>query len=317
MLNDIFEQLKNGKVSGFPHIEKKGTLAVGIVESTPVVWKGRLLRFEWLRGPGFGGNSNKIGIEEGCFHFVDMETNEWTKPFAIGYSFGCAHVEEEKMYVFGSRGLAGGSAIDTFVSDDLENWEKIGELEVPKEFNIFNSSVCKGPDKYMMTIEIGGKSPLVGTVFTNFFAESKDLAHWNLLPMDRYEYSKERYTACPVLRYVNGFYYMIYLERMPCHRYVPYIVRTVDFEHFEMGIKSPVLWYGEEDRRIYREDWLTEEEKELVKSCVDTNNSDVDICEFNGKTVILYSWGNQATHEFLALAEYDGPMQEFLKSFFN
>ena len=36
-----------------------------------------------------------------------------------------------------------------------------------------------------------------------------------------------------------------------------------------------------------------------------------------GKTLITYSWGNQYGKEFLALAEYDGSSEEFLKSFFE
>ena len=35
-----------------------------------------------------------------------------------------------------------------------------------------------------------------------------------------------------------------------------------------------------------------------------------------GKTVIMYSWGNQHGKEFLAMAEYDGSLQELLESFF-
>ena len=49
---------------------------------------------------------------------------------------------------------------------------------------------------------------------------------------------------------------------------------------------------------------------------VDCNNSDFDLCDYQGKTVITYSWGNQFGKEFLALAEYDGPSSEFLQSFF-
>ena len=38
---------------------------------------------------------------------------------------------------------------------------------------------------------------------------------------------------------------------------------------------------------------------------MDLNNSDVDFCEFRGKTIITYSWGNQQGTEFLAEAVYD------------
>ena len=64
--------------------------------------------------------------------------------------------------------------------------------------------------------------------------------------------------------------------------------------------------------------WRPEFAKDIdrIENAVNTNNSDIDLCEFGGKTVIVYSWGNQLGHEFLAIAEYDGSEEEFLKSFF-
>ena len=59
------------------------------------------------------------------------------------------------------------------------------------------------------------------------------------------------------------------------------------------------------------------EELHYIANAVDCNNSDFDMCEFECKTVITYSWGNQHGKEFLALAEYDGTNEEFLKSFFE
>ena len=49
---------------------------------------------------------------------------------------------------------------------------------------------------------------------------------------------------------------------------------------------------------------------------MDRNNSDVDFCEFRGKTIITYSWGNQQGTEFLAEAAYEGTLASFLKGFF-
>jgi hypothetical protein len=46
------------------------------------------------------------------------------------------------------------------------------------------------------------------------------------------------------------------------------------------------------------------------------NNSDVDFCEFRGRTIIYYSWGDQQGTEFLAEAVYDGSLASFLKGFF-
>ena len=46
------------------------------------------------------------------------------------------------------------------------------------------------------------------------------------------------------------------------------------------------------------------------------NNSDIDFCEYKGKLIINYSWGNQQGTEFLAEAVFDGSLKEFIKALF-
>ncbi len=72
---------------------------------------------------------------------------------------------------------------------------------------------------------------------------------------------------------------------------------------------------SEEDKRIANPK-LTAEQQAKVAGAVDRNNSDMDFCEFRGKTIITYSWGNQQGTEFLAEAVYDGTLASFLKRFF-
>lgn len=61
---------------------------------------------------------------------------------------------------------------------------------------------------------------------------------------------------------------------------------------------------------------LSEEERAHIAAAKNINNSDVEVCEFEGKTIIYYSWGNQQGTEFLAYARYNGPVKEFLTGFF-
>ncbi|MBQ8813144.1 MAG: hypothetical protein IJZ85_01420 [Lachnospiraceae bacterium] len=296
---------------------KKGTLDIDIVESTPVVWKDRLLRFEWIRnntiGRGYYGNQ-----EDCCyFRFTDMETEESTKPFGHNMYFGSAHVEGDTAYAFGVTENAG-NVMKVLWSKDMTTWESKEILKLSDRLRIYNNSVCKGRDGYYMAIELGGDAEVVGEPFTIVFAKSQDLLNWELMEMGEHVYSRERYTACPVLRYCPGDdrYYMIYLEGLPCHRWQPYIVRTTDFSAFELGLKNPIMFSDDDDKIVQCPEKFTAEQLAYIKGAIDCNNSDVDICEFNGKTVILYSWGNQLGKEFLAEAEYDGPMEEFLHSFF-
>lgn len=317
MLLDIYDSLRNGKEKPYKGIQKLGTVKIDVVETTPVVWKGALIRFEWVRNSKHQLNGHTVE-KEGYYHFVNMQTEEEVgRPFGYGHSFGCCHNENGRMFVHGVRGNGGGSVLDGFWSDDLENWQEFNVFTFDQCFRLFNTSVCKGPDElFYMAIENGGIMPEVGARFTNFFARSSDLVHWNLMDIKKYVYAKERYTACPVIRYNNGWFYMIYLESLPCHRWVPYIVRTKDFAEYELGIRNPVMWFDESDKILYNNDWFTAEEKTEIVNSIDCNNSDIDLCEYEGKTVIVYSWGNQLGREYLARAVYDGPMSEFFESFF-
>ena len=109
---------------------------------------------------------------------------------------------------------------------------------------------------------------------------------------------------------------MVYLEGLPCHRWLPYIVRSRDLLEFELGLVNPIMCFDDDDKIIQRPEEFNQEQIDYITNAVDCNNSDVDFCEYNGKTVILYSWGNQYGKEFLAEASYDGTLQEFLESFF-
>jgi len=318
MLKDYIQPLRQGKMPARKRLEKKGTLAIGIVESTPVVWKGQLLRLESF------GNLHKLGEyppeKAHCAHFVDMETGRTTPRFAFENVYCSCYTENGKMYVYGtdeSDPNAEGKAIHVFTSDDLINWEKTTALPFPLEgMRAFNTSVCKGPDCYIMAIEIGGTHPLVGEPFTIVFAQSRDLIHWEMLPMEDCAYDRDRYTACPVIRYHDGFYYMIYLEGAPAYRWIPYIVRTADFREFELGLTNPIMFPSHEDKKVIRPERYSQEQLAYLANGINSNNSDIDMCEHNGKTVIVYCWGNQLSAQNLALAEYDGPEEEFLKSFF-
>ena len=319
MITDYRGFLKTCKATEKKPIKKLGTIRVGIVESTPIVWKNELLLFEWLRPAHSGTGRFFEERTEGYFHFANMETDEEVgKPFAFSHSYGCAYEENGTMYGFGSAAADGeATSISVFWSNDLENWESKTAVELPEGLTSYNTSVCKDDKGYVMAIEVYGPKDIIGNYFTVIFARSENLLDWELMPIDKHIYTKERYSACPTIRYYDGYYYIVYLEIMPYFRLVPYIVRTKDIETFEPGHVLPVLMYDDDDRKVIHPERFTAEELEYIKTAVDINNSDVDFCNYNGKTVISYSWGNQMGTEFLALAEYDGTEQEFLESFFK
>jgi len=293
---------------GKPSIVKLGTIDCDMVETTPIVFQNRLYRFEYVRS---NYKPNKTGVP--FFRFIDVESGESTPAFAHGFHLGSAHVEDDKVFVYGIDAW-GGSKVNVFWSRDLEDWHSELALTLPG-CGIYNNSVCRGRDRYVMAIEFGEPAELVGVRFTIFFAESNDLLKWRMRPLDEV-FSRDRYTACPVIRWVDGYYYMVYLEQTPKLTYEPHIVRSKDLFDWQASPFNPVMHPSAEDKKIANER-LTVEQRNRILNAVNINNSDMDFCEFNGETVIYYSWGDQKGTEFLAEAVYNDGLESFLKSFFS
>lgn len=291
---------------GPPIITKIGTLDVDMVETTPVVFQGKLYRFEYVRRDY---HANTTG--DSCFRFIDVGTGQPTPSFAKGYHLGSALVDGDTIYVFGVNQW-GGAHMHVFWSKDLITWGDQTAFELPG-WEIFNNAVCKGPEGYVMAFEIGAPPEETGNAFTSRFSTSKDLKTWTLSPPD-WVYTRERYSACPAIRYLEGFYYHIHLESYPGY-WAPHIVRTKDFVSWEESPFKPIMKHSDEDRAPANPQ-LSEKHRARIAGALNRNNSDVDFCEFQGRTVIYYSWGNQEGVEHLAEAVYEGPESAFLKGFF-
>jgi len=295
--------------SGFdkPFIRKIGTIDCDMVETTPIIFHGRLYRFEYVRE---NYKPNRTGAS--YFRFIDVESLEATPRFAVGYHLGCAYAYEGTVFVYGVKAW-GDSKIQVFWSNNLEEWFSKTALSKPG-WGIYNTSVCKGKEKYVMAVELGEPPEEVGVRFTIRFAESNDLFDWWLTPSECV-FSKDRYTACPALRFLHDYYYMVYLEAKTGPRYEPHIVRSRDLVHWESSPFNPVMSPSVDDKKI-ADPRLTVEQRDKIAKAVNINNSDVDFCEFKGRMIIYYSWGNQQGIEFLAQAYYNGSLADFLQSFF-
>ncbi len=294
-------------LKGKPLIRKLGTVDCDMVETTPIVFHGRLYRFEYVRA---NYKPNKTGAS--YFRFVDVGSGEPTPAFARDYHLGSAYAQDDTVFVYGVNAW-GGDRIQVFWSRDLKKWSSQPALTKPG-WGMYNNSVCKGQERYVMAIELGEPPEEVGVPYTMRFVESDDLINWRPTPSECV-YSKDRYTACPALRFLDDHYYMIYLEQTGPWTFEPYIVRSRDLVQWQSSPFNPVMSPSAEDKIIANPE-LTVEQGEHIAKAVNINNSDVDLCEFNSKTIIYYSWGNQKGTEFLAQAVYNGTMERFLRSFF-
>ncbi|MCA9444568.1 MAG: hypothetical protein KC964_27525, partial [Candidatus Omnitrophica bacterium] len=227
---DTFQSILPPKM---PHrgvqFESTELLIKDLCEITPIVWKGRLCHMECVR-PGSGGERKDYYLR-----VVDAETGEELTRFAEGYGLGCAYVEDNVFYAFASRFEdSNWNDVTMFKSSDLKNWESKKVIEQGNE-HLFNSSVCKGPDGYVMAYESNDPT---WPAFTTKFAVSKDLKNWKKLP--DCGFGTNRYTACPCIRYFDGYYYVLYLEsRSPRRYYEAYVTRSKDLKTWEVSSANP------------------------------------------------------------------------------
>lgn len=287
-------------------ITKLGTIDCDLVETTPVVFKNKVYRYEYVRIKYKG---NKTG--DSYSRFIDHETGKATPGFAKGYHLGSAFVNGDSVYVT-AVDIWDGEHIAMFVSADLKNWKQRPVIHLP-DYGIFNTTMCKAENKYVLMYEIGKPAEEAGKRFTARFLTSPDLVNWTVTPKEC-TYSKDRYTAPHAIRYLDGYYYDFYLEAF--EGWEMRVVRSKDLINWESSQKNPVLKASEKDKKIVNPK-LTEEQRQHIANAENRNNSDIDFCEFEGKLIINYSWGNQHGTEFLAEAEFNGTLEQFLNGFFE
>jgi len=285
---------------------KRGTIDVDLIETTPIVFKGTLYRFEYVQ-PIYWANDTG----ESYFRFVEHDTGRVSKPFAHGYHYGNVMVEDDTLLVTGTR-VRDSGWIDILASRDMERWETWNALELPG-WGLFNTSLCRADDKYVLMVEVGKPPEIAGVRFTARFATSADLRRWEMTPPEC-TYAKDRYTAPHCLRYLDGFYYNFYLEIVG-DGFQQYVVRSRDLVHWELSPLNPVLKASDEDRRIANPA-LTPAQRERIRTAININNSDIDFCEHDGQVIINYSWGSQRGTEHLAEAVCPGPLADFLTGWF-
>ena len=247
----------------------------------------------------------------------DVESGKIISTLAEDSYFHSAYVEDGKAYVLGVDMKERGT-IRIYESCDLKEWTNSPLLSNPG-WVYYNTSLTKGPDGYVLLMEASEPKEYVGDYpFTLFFATSPDMKNWTFMDYDL-GFSKERYMGGPWMKHSQGWYYVISVTELPCKHYTNYIYRTKDFKDWYVGYYNPILMPSNEDRIISPK--ASDLGKELIEqikySGFIINNSDIDMCDYNGKTYINYACGNQLGFYYMAEAEYDGSVADFLKSYFE
>ena len=266
-------------------LAKGGVVLRDVCEVTPFLWHGRLCLMEAVR-PGGGGQCQDYYIT-----LTDVETGKVQARLAEGYGLPSILVHDGTAYVFASRyESANWNDVTLFASSDLKQWQQKVVIQQDKE-NLFNSSVCAADDGFVMAYESNDpKYP----PFTVKFARSKDLLDWTKLPDI---FGTDRYTACPCIRYINGYFYLMYTEhRTPRWFFEIWLARSKDLKTWQLSPANPVLSPNVGDEGI----------------CT----SDPDVVEYAGKTYLYYAVGDQRTWMNIKRAIYPGTLREFFENRF-
>lgn len=308
--------LTDGSVRRGPiALRKLGTFDKDIVEANPIVFRGRLWLMEYIRGGSKGRTYHGNATGDSHFRFLDLaDMRTLTPPFGAGLHMGNAFVAGDRVVVTAVEGWGRGRFYQ-MESTDLVHWTKPRVILEDSSWAGYNTTLCRADDRYVLSFELGKPKEIVGKPFTMFFAESKDLATWKLVEGARM--GEDRYTGAPMLRYFGGWFYYFHLEGSYRDGFTTRVARSRDLRRWE---SSPhvVLGYDAADKRIHPTPVLSfaGEERRLLDAATNINASDLDVCEWQGRLVGFYSWGDQRGHEYSALAEADCTEREFCESFF-
>lgn len=285
---------ENGKAAEWerPELTKLPFAIHKGMENTPLTFKGRQILL-MNRRDDTKVNTDGYAKTVNCY-VIDLHTGEESEPFAEGFSFVNGIVDGERLHVFATEGTDHNwfQSIHHFWTDDLKIWQRELAIEKQPGENLFNPSVCRDEQGFLMAYE--SNHPVQ---FCFRFARSKDLSQWVDVPGLCFRGEHDEYSACPCLRYVAPYYYVIYLHAAVEGRngWISYIARSKDLADWELSPMNPILEAVDGEGR---------------------NNSDVDLIELDGKTYLYYATGDQQTWCSLRVAMHPGTMKEFFEAWF-
>jgi hypothetical protein len=262
------------------------------MENTPVFFNSRLLLVANYRPGGADAKGS-----DAYLYIDDLQTGKEVARFGQRHSFVSAFVNGNELNVFALEfsdfgRVMNSTGIDRLITSDLKSWKTEKVVLPDAGEHLFNSSVCLDNKGFLIAYE--SDKPVQ---FCFKFARSKDLSKWEKIPGLAFTGANHEYSACPVIRYFDPFYYVIYLHApVKDHNgWISYLTRSRDLVNWELSPFNPIL------------EAISGEGK---------NNSDVDILEYQGKTYLYYATGDQETWGTVRVAMFDGKVKAFFESCF-
>ncbi len=290
-------------------IQKQGRLGSPLVETSPFVFNDKLYLLEnnqkfWdVPGgkPGDHFHNDEVRIR-------DLASDKIISVPLKNHGFGTVLTWNNRVYIFAGNYGEGKpwrkiTEITMTSSLDLKKWTKPQAiLQASGDEYFFNTAVCRGEDKFILLYETNDSR---WKPFTLRYMESTDMKHWNEIPDAIY--GTDKYVGGPALYYEGGWYYTLYLEALN-KAWETRITRSKDLIHWE---DAPT------DRPFVTFD-PTHLNMPLTDLNISENNaSDVELCYFNGKTILYFTGGNQQVAGDLQRATYDGTPRQLFEYFFE
>ncbi len=301
--------------TGFPQegwknpIVKQGRLGSPLVEVSPFVFNNKLYLLEnnqrfWDLPHSKPGDH----FHEDAVWIRDVASGELVSTALTNHGFGTVLVWNDRVYVFaGNYGRDKPwrqmTSITMTSSSDLKHWtDPVTVLEAaPGEF-IYNTAVCRAGDQFVMLYETNDSQ---WPAFTFKYLTSSDMAEWDLVPDGIY--GRDKYVGGPALYYEAGWFYTLYLQVVN-GGFETRITRSKDLVNWQDAPKDrPFVTFDTSHRNI-----------PLLHPDVRENNaSDVELCYFNGQTVLYFTGSDQTTAGDLQWATYDGTPRMLFEHFFQ
>jgi hypothetical protein len=309
-------------------------------------------------------------------------------PDSTDIAFASAMVVDGTLWIFGTNNKdevnsKSRTRVHSFWSNDPQlrpsSWQNAPLLQLPQNgthdpskpswmvpwWTAYNTGPTRGKlpngtDAFFLAIELGTPSDLIGQRFTSVFAaciECASTGHlesgWQILDPQSHIYRKDRYSACPTMRWYNGFFYLVTLyEDVPNPRgghcassstkwdacLAEHVVRSKDLQHWEespygggliMGLPDG-NWTGGPDHQIIPGSLLDEmgspSQKMMARNqSDDINRSDMDMVTLpDGRTYVIWGTGNQGVATppnqpmgFSGAGIVNATEQKWLESYFD
>ncbi len=287
-----------------------------LVETTPFVFDGRLYLLENWRKMwdhpidlrDYPKNIKTRYLTKDLVRIRDVEADKIVGVPMVGIGFCSAFVDGGRVYILGGRfdndKCWNSKEIWMCYSDDLIVWSHpVCVLQANPNESFFNVNVCRhlNSKDYVLLVETDDPR---WPKFTFRFLTSGNLIDWT--PVENGIYGKDKYVGGPAIYSLNGFYYVCYLDEAT-DGWRTRLTRSANLIDWQDAPRDkPVVEFNPENgcHRLRGGGFK------------ENNASDLELCEFDGKTLLYFTGGDQFVCGNLQRCEYQGKMQDFFEMFY-